>query len=208
MIEMATVKSIVDLFKDLLSVIDRRNEDRRRVFEQTCAPLYERMEIVAKEYHAIIHEAVARLEAVDPDGGSILDDVQKKRAALIIARNGVVGEARAFVKRYGDEPSREILKKGRFEQFAFAFATSVSSYFIDIDHLLEGKFPSLMTGLINELKRLAQLQQKAANSISAARISYTLNHSREVARSVSKELEIKWTEVAKRYTELKLDCLG
>src|SRR5690349_16558786 len=99
------------------------------MFERTFKPLYERLELVAKEYHRAVEHANLRLQQDEPKLESIINQLQAQRADLIITRNGIVGEALGFVKRYGGEhayahisieQTRCVLEhQGEFEKLAF-----------------------------------------------------------------------------------------
>jgi hypothetical protein len=46
--------------------------------------------------------ALVKLEERQPDFEAILRDIEKDRAAIVMARNGIIGEARAFLRKFGN----------------------------------------------------------------------------------------------------------
>ena len=61
MLSIAVMKSAVGLFKDLAGMVNERRKHDRESFERICTPLYEKLELVAKEYHGIFAHISAAL---------------------------------------------------------------------------------------------------------------------------------------------------
>lgn len=101
MIDLAIVKAVVDLFKEFVGLIDQGTKKRCETFDRTCKPLYEKLEGIAKEYYGVVQKASQKLYEPDRDLASILSDIRIGRAALIIARAGVLGEANAYIRTFG-----------------------------------------------------------------------------------------------------------
>jgi hypothetical protein len=203
MIEVATLKSIVDLFKQLLSIVNGRAKARRDSFDRTFKPLYDRMEIVAKDYYAAVSKTASQLNDPSPDYRKILKELEASRAAIAIARNGVLGESQAFLNKYGARSDRT-LTGDRLNKLAYNFANNLCHYFYDSERAFafapEGT--TRMTGLLISLKDLSERPQnkKFYRAIAS-------DAQRQANRAVV-SLEHCWTEVSKAYAELKLVCGG
>jgi hypothetical protein len=207
MLEIAMLKSLVDLFKELLNIVDRGAKNRRETFEKTFKPLYERLEPVAKEYYMIIHQAAHQLEQPDPDFNSIVAEVEARRAGLIIVRNGVLGEADAFTERFfGSNAEAEMLKRGQFAELAYEFAKSVSEYFLTTE-LAFAREESVMTGFIIDLGILVKEKRGEAHR-EEWEPTYSVGRKRVLddAKRALKNLESDWTTVSEKYARLKIYC--
>src|SRR5690348_146034 len=133
MIEISAIKAIVDLFKDTVGLIDKHHQNKREMFERTFNPTFERLESVAKEYYAIVSDTRLRLGEPDPKFSEILAVVRQRRAAVVIARDGILGEATAF-RRYTYRARANLTHKARaklqeYDELAFNFVTSIESCF-------------------------------------------------------------------------------
>jgi hypothetical protein len=200
-IDIQIAKSIVDLFKAVIDIADGRTKAKRDSFNRTFKPLYERMEAIAKEYYAALSKTALQLSQPNPDYSSILDELEAKRATIIIARNGILGEALAFKKGYEPEQSRKVVNEDRLAQLAYIFATSIHDYFYLGERDLE-RDQSAMTGLVYNLQVLSGRFRYADRY----RKSVTLDTAREYAAIAVATRERCWTDVAKAYTDLKLFC--
>jgi hypothetical protein len=218
MISLKAIDTALSLLNKFLGLIDRQNKNRRKSFERICEPLYKRLEPLAKEYYDIVHEANVQLAKRNPDYPTILLKLEKRRAAIIIARDGILGEVSAFQDRYGADKAEALLaKKAEFDNLAYAFARSVQSYFYHETDLAGEFLPSAISRLSERVRRayLEDLAEgKRKRGLSAHKHNERDLRAKEVAmlRAMSKhaldELESNWAEVNKRYTALKLFCLS
>jgi hypothetical protein len=99
MLSIAVMKSAVGLFKDLVGMVNERRKHYREAFERICTPLYEKLELVAKEYHGIFAYISAALSKKNPDLQSIQSEVTSRRNDLVIVRDGIVGKSFAILER-------------------------------------------------------------------------------------------------------------
>jgi hypothetical protein len=132
MIDLAMAKSVVDLFKELLGFLDRKNQNRRDVFNNAYKPLYERLDAVVKEYYAAMREVLKHLEENEPDLRGAIRELEDRRASLVLARDGILGEASAFFehRRSRAEFSTALIGAGKeLEAKSLAFAESILIYF-------------------------------------------------------------------------------
>lgn len=100
MIELASVKIVIDLFKGLLGLIEEPKRRKKGRLEKNYEPLFKKMEEVAREYHAALSDTLRELSQSDnPDHRTIYDKLVARRDDLIMARNGVLGAADAFIEK-------------------------------------------------------------------------------------------------------------
>ena len=208
MVDFAVVSSFLDLFNKLLDLIDRTEKKKRKVFERVCKPLYERMDVIVTEYNRAIADTISDLEGRAAFKG-ILRDLKTKRAALVIARNGVIGEANAFSARFSGPvpvPSPffvrdEVAKLGQFEKLAYELAASIESYFLSseyIDMPTTAPPTTAVTGIIDLLTYALSTPDEFLEQVYA--------QIRDQAETARRDLEGRWTQVSRRYNDLKLYC--
>src|SRR6516164_1124976 len=109
MIEIGVLTSAVELFDKILGIIDRRQKNKKELFANRFKPLYEKLEMVSKEYYAAVQETLAELEKPQPEYSSIRDNLVRRRAGLVLVRNGVLGQAFAFEERFNPSSSTKKL---------------------------------------------------------------------------------------------------
>ena len=98
MLDLATIKFGVDLFKDLVGMIVKGRQAERHRLKANIEPLYAQMEKIASEYHGMMSETLAALSQTnDPDMKAIITRLEQDRANLVMARSGVLGEASALI---------------------------------------------------------------------------------------------------------------
>ena len=199
-VNVPVVKLVVDLVKELLGFIDRGKKEKHEMFERVCKPLYDRLELVAKEYHEIVQKAARRLDENEPDFDSIVKEIEDGRAQLIILRNGVIGESEGFLKRYVS-----VQEKDDFARLTYAFAYHIYGYFRDSERLFYDEEGTMATGLISDILSCKDTIQDPE---SAKRLDFylSLDSLRERSKKTLTDLERKWRELSKSYTDLKLYC--
>src|SRR5580704_14760551 len=130
MLELETFRSVVGLFKEVVGLIDQRNKNKRELFERTCKPLYDRLELIVKDYYAALAVATSELDKSQPVLRGILRDMNDRRSALIIARNGIMGEAEALVGHYVSPlEAASIRRRPKLDELIRAFALDVLGLF-------------------------------------------------------------------------------
>jgi hypothetical protein len=200
MLDPATVAIIVPLFKEIIEFFKGRGAKRRDMFERTFKPLYEALEPVAKDYHGIVRKAALQLEKRNPDLVSIVHEVQAERAGLIMARQGLLGEADAFIKDFGNNNERtskafeRIRRKGELEGLALAFAQAIVAYFCSEEFGGHAREPHL-----TKMSGLVRLVEDAIAS------GHSENLERQ-AQYLCRHLEETWRTVGERYASLKWFC--
>jgi hypothetical protein len=94
-----SVKTLVDLFKTGLGLIDRAKKDKQKKFNDVYKPLYLELEKIANRYHKIIQEAVHRLSKDKPDFDTIIREIKEGRDQLVFIRYAVIGKSRSLLGR-------------------------------------------------------------------------------------------------------------
>lgn len=113
-------------------------------------PLFRQMEKITSEYHRAMNDAATALaRSDDPDIEGIIERLEHERAALVMARNGVLGEASGLAwdlfrdryvtsesdKRYAQLPDgfdfRSELRAEKGEQavMIYDFADAICGFF-------------------------------------------------------------------------------
>jgi hypothetical protein len=227
MIELATIRSVLSLLKDLLFFVERGKKRKRETFDRICKPLYERLEVVANDYYAGVSQATQALSKPRPNLKEIAQDLRTKRAALIIARDAVVGEAqaayaldlpsypptfglsqlivpggvRSLARARNGGPPNNI--RGEFRKASFYFSESILQYFFGVRYVFEhydpGPYGSGMSFLIDVISEIEDMSRKR-RSITKAELALLRKLSRELCRS----LEDRWREVARNYANCRL----
>jgi hypothetical protein len=190
MFDIALANSVLDLFGKLLGYVDREAKNRREVFERTCLPLFEQLEILAKEYYAAIHKASLQLAKPNPDLRAIADELEAERGAIIIAREGILGRAAAFGYHYG-----HYFASGKADGAVDplrGFAEAVTNYFY-VEH------GTGLTG-ITTLSAMIQFYLDFDSDVT----ENELMEVRDVSRRILQDLEARWKEIAKRFERVRL----
>jgi chaperonin cofactor prefoldin len=195
-IELPLVKFGVELFEKFLKSAREAEKDKREKFERTCKPLYEKLEPIANEYFLAIEEAVRGLKKPNASLADLSDNIAKRRAALIIARDGIVGQADAFQDKFG-----ELAHKDEYARRALTFASSISSYFNDAGSAIFGGPTTAIQGLLIDIGEMKDL-----NVADKAPYSQRLKELTERAEKRVETLKAKWKEVGKNYKALQLLC--
>lgn len=219
MIEISAVKAIVDLFKDAIDLIQKRRQNKREMFDRTFKALFDRLEPIAREYYAAVSDACLKLKDPEPNFAAIFHDLEPKRSSLIVARNGIIGEAEALREAYNPEAIGEF---DEFGKLAIAFLTSVFRYFV---HLTEAERHDLLESgdlnpgaggeryrrvlprsLLTSFMRAIRLAGEFTTETSEPVERSALSDIRIIAYRTQRALEERWTEVTKQYTALRLHC--
>jgi hypothetical protein len=224
MIDIATAKAGVDLLNAMLGIIGDSKKHKKEHFKELYEPTFRKMEEIAHEYHAAISDTLSQLKKSDsPDMESIVDQLIARRAGLVMARNGVLGEISAFIERsFGqhmvvaggrtmtikgvklqltieralpdDFDVKEVLRVKKGTEAALTFNFADSvSTYFSDAPYLEDS-NTVMSGIIDALDEAAG--------------TYRLEETREYVKEQVAGLEARWIGVTKAFTELQIFCLG
>lgn len=215
MIEIATLRSAVGLFKDFLLILARNDENKRDLFSKTIQPLYKELEKLAREYYHMLSSARYQLDDGRISLSKILKELQEKRGNIVIGRNGLLGEAFALQKYYSGIEERY---KGPLEVSAVKFARSVLVYFHGVSasfHLgADEGVLDLMIGITGDPAegRIMSL---------ATRLGVMISQAKDDGRDSAKDredliyftertlaqLESNWLAISASYNELRMLCV-
>ena len=209
MLDIAMVKGAIDLVKELGGFIEWTGKRRRTQFEKIIEPLFQRLEVIAKEYYATVAQVRQQIGAKDADLVAIFKAASEKRALLVIARNGILGETQALrgsIPKNAQTPSQAI---DPFDEQLAKFVENIHLYFInpvaspsgyqdDPATLFFRKRFSLLTALLQELRisKSGDLNNSAGQRLRAKlapMVAEKLQH-----------LENQWTEIASSFAKLKM----
>ncbi len=205
MLDIGLVRSSIDLFRDLLSILDQRKDRSDPMVAAVLQPCFDRLVPIVQAYGELMTSVLLRLEEPNADLAAIRRHVIAQRAPLALARSGVLGEIRALrslrripdsaglAARYGDptEP---------FRTRVAVFAEAVATLFTYGDAFTEAPaLHSLMTSVIAELDRTAARMQGGERGQDAPMA--------ELRRRVRDSLalfEHNWQSVCQAFAEAKL----
>jgi hypothetical protein len=201
MLDLGVIKSALDLFQQLLGIIDRSEKAKHDMFNEIFKPLYEQLELVIKEYYALIRQCSTRLSDANPDFMSILNEMETNRAALVLSRNAVVGESFAIANVYG---SHAVPVAGKIQALAKRFAEDISNLFNRGNYMFygdshSGRRSTAVTGLMQHIRQLAEGGRHDQRDLQSRR---------EIAKKTLEDMEKAWTNVTGSYMEWRLYCVG
>jgi hypothetical protein len=203
MLDVALVKTVIDLVNLAGGYAEWTARGKRQKFAAIFEPLYPRLQVVCNEYYSIVHDASVRLREETPDLKIIFDDIDARRSALIIARNGIVGEVDIFrLQSLGDS---RVIKQSQFRILAHQFYASVYRYFYQ-------RRPKLMIvehgggSAVADIQRMIlSVQARSSEVDDGAREALMFELLKHVVRTLV-SLERDWIEVARAFAELREFC--
>jgi hypothetical protein len=220
MLDLATIKFGVDLFKDLVGMIVKGRQAERHRLKANIEPLYAQMEKIASEYHGMMSETLAALSQTnDPDMKAIITRLEQDRANLVMARSGVLGEASALISdlfrdrfapsscgRYAilpegfDARAELVAMRGEGAVLLYDFADAIAEYFDATPYM--GENTTLASSVLGAYRQLLHRQQLGEE----AREEFIdlLEMRRDTVRRQILELEQRWIDVTKAYKLLRL----
>jgi hypothetical protein len=208
MIEIATIKSLIEIFKNLLGLIETTKKAKKDLFQNIASPLMERLEPLATEYYQYLYDAVMKLKEDKPDLDEVVNSLRQRRSAIIIARNGILGEAEAFMKKRNGLLDKKA--RGTLDQLLFNFASAIRMLFFVIDHekeFLETSYgaPTSLWGSLSDMIKMVKSESDTGGKLIDK--EECLVGLRDYAENCCLKLfEAKWADVGKAFGELKLFC--
>jgi hypothetical protein len=124
MISLATIDSVVGLFKKLIEFKDKNTAKTQLAFERLIQPLFEELTPIAVEYRATIAEVNAGLNEKDVDLHKILLTLRRKRELMVMGRNTLIGLLKGTDVKYRSSPMAE-----NFEQALDDFLDQIQRFF-------------------------------------------------------------------------------
>jgi hypothetical protein len=220
MLELATINSVAELFKQFLGFRETEKVSRRKLFEQLVVPLFSELELVAKDYHSAISEVRNGLRSEDPDLPKIRDQLQRRRQLIVLAKMRIIGIGHAFgvtTVYYESHPLSK--QKGEFWMELQNFGAAVTTYFDFSDHIYgptkyhESPISQSIKKRFPERRRVSGHSALTAHLDGIMKtISQTppdqhgryLEDLRHTALAASDGLESRWGVIASIYGQLKL----
>lgn len=97
MIEIATIKTAVELFETALKFWVSHKEHQAKQYDEIFAPLFGKLEPIVQEYITLLNNARRSLQAEPRVAlGDVLEAMIAKRLELVIARNSILGIADTY----------------------------------------------------------------------------------------------------------------
>jgi hypothetical protein len=194
-----SVKTLVDLFKTGLGLIDRAKKDKQKKFNDVYKPLYLELEKIANRYHKIIQEAVHRLSKDKPDFDTIIREIKEGRDQLVFIRYAVIGKSRSLLERY--DPVRKPHARraspavDKFAQSVYEFAKNISTFFLVCERAAYNDHFTIAQGLIIDIQNYQNIRRKSRKDLDTLR---------KKAQETLTNLELQWLELSQSYAKVEL----
>jgi hypothetical protein len=121
---------------------------------------------------------------------TIADELEVDRAAIIIAREGILGRADGLLDHYSKKESDEFANAVR------SFAEAILDYF----------FVEMRTGDTGITTLTEQIRFRLDSPFPDPNPNETIQEIRENARYILRGLEAGWKEITKRFERIRLYC--
>ncbi len=185
MFELAGLSTFLDIFQKAFGLIEKRKDQKRRLFEDIVDPVHTELSVVVKDYHAFFRSfRDAFSQAEMRNWATILQETKKKREEIVLARNAVLGLTRPFLSKSNT---------GRKEdELLYYFAKAINDFFFSSDDL----GISVASSLFLKIEHIVVQGKEPHKGFVTTRIEKTLQH-----------LEFQWERISVTYGELRVFCL-
>jgi hypothetical protein len=195
MIEIATIKSAVELFEKALKYWVSHKEHQAKQYDEIFAPLFGKLEPIAQEYIKILNDARCSLQAEPRVAlNDVLEAMIAKRLELVIARNSILGIAdtyRAFTE-YDFKPG--VAHPKSIEEAVKNFMYAVRALFGSAGVLEGEQFETHFTPISSltwEMRRSQVLVQEGKSELATEYLALGNSAQRYIV-----EIEQAWKTVA------------
>lgn len=188
MFELSALSTFLDIFQKAFGLIEKRRDQKRRLFEEIIDPIYTQLSPVVSEYYEFFRSCRDEFSQTEfKNWQLVLSERRKKREEIVFARNTVLGMISPFLskqqKRCGEPDER--LNYFAFGVFNF-FYSSVS-----------GPVSSEATRLFEYIDYVVERGNEAEKDTVIEEIELLL-----------RSLEFSWQGISAAYGELRVYCLS
>ena len=188
MFELAGLSAFLDIFQKAFGLIEKRRDQKRRLFEEIIEPIYTQLSLAVGEYYEFFRGCRDDFSQTEfKNWQTILNEKRKKREEIVLARNTVLGMMSPFL-------SEQRERKGKEDELLYSFARSIEDFFFASDNLPRR---SLATSLFGYIDRVVEKGDVGAEELVIKAIGGVLLH-----------LELEWRGVSDAYGELRVYCLS
>jgi hypothetical protein len=92
MFELAGLATFLDIFQKAFGLIEKRRDQKRRLFEEIIEPIYTQLSPVVSEYYEFFRGCRDEFSQTEfKNWEAVLSTRRKKREEIVLARNTVLG---------------------------------------------------------------------------------------------------------------------
>jgi hypothetical protein len=202
MFELAGLSKFLDVFQKAFGLIEKRKDQKRKLFTEIVEPVYSELTVVVEEYYGFFRDcrdAFSRTEV--ENWRSVLSEKRKKREEIILARNRVLGITESFLsKQHG------VKSKRKGDELLYEFTHAINLFFFASDDLGETRARSLFLYIeeaiaIHEMPVKEGIYFYLKDSLPEKNVVMYLERSLE-------SLEDGWRDISEAYGDLRMFCLS
>ena len=188
MFELAGLSTFLDIFQKAFGLIEKRRDQKRRLFEEIVEPIYAQLSPVVEEYYEFFRGCRDEFSQTDfKNWPAVLRERKKKREEIVLARNTVLGMISPFL-------SKERKHDRKLDDLLYRFAYGIGRFFYASDDLPDR---SIVTSFFEYIDSLIERRDER----------YKQNAIREI-ESVLLTLEYEWRSISENYGELRVYCMS
>lgn len=181
MFELAGLSAFLDIFQKAFGLLEKRKDQKHRVFEEIVDPIYTQLSVVVDGYYGFFRSLRTDLSQSEwQHWPTVLDETKKKREEIVLARNKVIGLANPFIREQGGSKEDELLKN---------FGKSINLFFRASDVHVSTE----AGGLFEVIESYVTRGNESCRSEVIDAVETSLRH-----------LEMRWTKVSEAYGELRI----
>ena len=191
MFELAGLSTFLDIFQKAFGLIEKRKDQKRRLFEEIIEPIYTQLSPVVDGYYEFFRGCRDEFSQNPAKKWPVvLLMKKKKREEIVLARDRVIGMIWPFLKEQ---------KHGEQDKLLYSFAKGIEEFFYASDDVPKTikKGSRARTLLFEELDRIVWKQDEKYRQFVISEIELVLQ-----------TLEQKWRDVSAAYGELRVYCLS
>lgn len=188
MFELAGLSAFLDILQKGFGLIDKRKDQKRRLFEEIVEPIHTELRVVVGEYFQFFRGCRDEFQQTAFENWeAVLIERKRKREEIILARERVLGIVSPFLDQERDQ--------GDVDELLFVFATAIEKFFYSSD-----KIPDDVTWLTSLFDYIDYEVQRGDSESRYDVIVYI--------QTVLGDLERTWREISAAYGKLRVFCLS
>lgn len=188
MFELAGLSTFLDIFQKAFGLIEKRKDQKRRLFEEIIEPIYTQLSPVVAEYYEFFRGCRDEFSQTEFKYWSMALVIRKKkREEMVLARNKVLGIVSPFLV--------EARNRGEQGELLFKFAQGIEQFFYASAPQRRG--PSEATRLFEYIEECI-IRGNEENK------KFVISEMEDVLQT----LESKWRDVSEAYGKLRVYCLS
>lgn len=202
MFELTGLSTFLDIFQKAFGLIEKRKDQKRRLFEEIVEPVYKELSVVVENYYGFFRSFRDQLSQTPmPVWATVLYETKKKREEIVLARNKVLGLTYPFISA----PNKI---KGKEDELLYKFAKAINEFFYASDDV----GMSVASSLFSFIEWIAEQCEDAPYDLFQDGPKITAKEYEakvfEKIEEVLKRLEWSWRDISAAYGERRVHCLS